>query len=92
MRFLITLSRVRAKIILRPIFINIGMLRRLAVCGSISMSIEKLKGGKVMKNRLLRDMILIKVGSYLFSAGLNTYIISPNLGERGVTRNSQILL
>ena len=92
MRFLITLSRVRAKIILRPIFINIGMLRRLAVCGSISKKKKKLKGGKVMKNRLLRDMILIIVGSFVFSAGVNTFIISANLGEGGVTGISLILL
>lgn len=45
-----------------------------------------------MKNRLLRDMILILVGSFLFATGVNAFIISANLGEGGVTGVSLILL
>lgn len=45
-----------------------------------------------MKNRLLRDLILILVGSFLFATGVNAFIISANLGEGGVTGVSLILL
>ncbi|WP_323703932.1 YitT family protein [Mammaliicoccus sp. Dog046] len=45
-----------------------------------------------MKNRLLRDMILILVGSFIFAVGVNAFIISANLGEGGVTGVSLILL
>ncbi|MEB8068212.1 YitT family protein [Mammaliicoccus fleurettii] len=45
-----------------------------------------------MKNRLLRDMILILVGSFIFATGVNAFIISANLGEGGVTGVSLILL
>lgn len=36
-------------------------------------------------NRLIRDLILVVVGSVIFSAGVNAFIISGNLGEGGVT-------
>lgn len=36
-------------------------------------------------NRLIRDLILVVVGSFIFSAGVNAFIISGNLGEGGVT-------
>ncbi|MFB2003410.1 YitT family protein [Staphylococcus aureus] len=36
-------------------------------------------------NRLIRDLILVIVGSFIFSAGVNAFIISGNLGEGGVT-------
>lgn len=45
-----------------------------------------------MKNRILRDMILILVGSFIFATGVNAFIISANLGEGGVTGVSLILL
>ncbi|MBM6506531.1 YitT family protein [Staphylococcus pasteuri] len=35
--------------------------------------------------RLVRDLILVIVGSFIFSAGVNAFIISGNLGEGGVT-------
>lgn len=56
------------------------------------MSAEIEKGGKVMKNRLLRDMILILIGAFIFAVGVNAFIISANLGEGGVTGVSLILL
>lgn len=36
-------------------------------------------------NRLIRDLILVIVGSFIFSSGVNAFIISGNLGEGGVT-------
>ncbi|ASE33285.1 YitT family protein [Mammaliicoccus sciuri] len=45
-----------------------------------------------MKNRILRDMILILAGSFIFATGVNAFIISANLGEGGVTGVSLILL
>nr|WP_263314810.1 YitT family protein [Mammaliicoccus sp. Marseille-Q6498] len=45
-----------------------------------------------MKNRLLRDLILILLGSFIFATGVNAFIISANLGEGGVTGLSLILL
>lgn len=36
-------------------------------------------------NRLIRDLILVVVGSFIFSDGVNAFIISGNLGEGGVT-------
>ena len=36
-------------------------------------------------NRLIRDLILVIIGSFIFSAGVNAFIISGNLGEGGVT-------
>lgn len=45
-----------------------------------------------MKNRILRDMILILAGSFIFATGVNAFIISSNLGEGGVTGVSLILL
>lgn len=45
-----------------------------------------------MKNRMIRDMILILVGSFIFATGVNAFIISANLGEGGVTGVSLILL
>lgn len=35
--------------------------------------------------RLVRDLILVIIGSFIFSAGVNAFIISGNLGEDGVT-------
>ncbi len=35
--------------------------------------------------RLIRDLILVIIGSFIFSAGVNAFIISGNLGEGGVT-------
>ncbi len=71
---------------------KIGMLRGFEDCGSIYMSVKKYRGGKVMKNRILRDMILILAGSFIFATGVNAFIISANLGEGGVTGVSLILL
>lgn len=71
---------------------KIGMLRGFEYCGSIYMSVKKYRGGKVMKNRILRDMILILAGSFIFATGVNAFIISANLGEGGVTGVSLILL
>jgi len=71
---------------------KIGMLRGFEDCGSIYMSAKKYRGGKVMKNRILRDMILILAGSFIFATGVNAFIISANLGEGGVTGVSLILL
>ncbi|GGI42745.1 YitT family protein [Mammaliicoccus stepanovicii] len=45
-----------------------------------------------MKNRLLRDMLLIMLGSFIFAVGVNAFVISANLGEGGVTGLSLILL
>ncbi|MBU0436851.1 YitT family protein [Staphylococcus succinus] len=36
-------------------------------------------------NKTARDLILIVFGSFVFSAGVNTFIISADLGEGGVT-------
>lgn len=36
-------------------------------------------------NKMVRDLILIVVGAFIFSAGVNAFIISGNLGEGGVT-------
>lgn len=36
-------------------------------------------------NRLILDLILVIIGSFIFSAGVNAFIISGNLGEGGVT-------
>ncbi len=71
---------------------RIGMLSGFEDCGSIYMSVKKYRGGKVMKNRILRDMILILAGSFIFATGVNAFIISANLGEGGVTGVSLILL
>ncbi|MBM0868637.1 uncharacterized membrane-anchored protein YitT (DUF2179 family) [Staphylococcus auricularis] len=35
--------------------------------------------------KLVRDIILVVLGSFVFSAGINLFIISGNLGEGGVT-------
>ncbi|MCE5038749.1 YitT family protein [Staphylococcus auricularis] len=35
--------------------------------------------------KLVRDIILVVLGSFVFSAGVNLFIISGNLGEGGVT-------
>lgn len=74
------------------IFIENSKLRGIADCVSIYMSVKNNKGGKVMKNRLLRDLILILLGSFIFATGVNAFIISANLGEGGVTGLSLILL
>ncbi|EHJ07912.1 YitT family protein [Staphylococcus simiae] len=42
-------------------------------------------------NKTLRDLILIVFGSFVFSAGVNAFIISGNLGEGGVTGIAIIL-
>lgn len=36
-------------------------------------------------NKTVRDLILIVFGSFIFAAGVNTFIISADLGEGGVT-------
>lgn len=36
-------------------------------------------------NKTLRDIALVVIGSFIFAAGVNTFIISANLGEGGVT-------
>lgn len=38
-----------------------------------------------MKRRTWRDLALVVFGSFMFSAGVNTFIISAQLGEGGVT-------
>ena len=36
-------------------------------------------------NKTIRDIILVMIGSFIFSAGINAFVISRNLGEGGVT-------
>ncbi|MCO6333038.1 YitT family protein [Staphylococcus epidermidis] len=36
-------------------------------------------------NITIRDIILVIIGSFIFSAGINAFVISGNLGEGGVT-------
>lgn len=36
-------------------------------------------------NKTIRDIILVIIGSFIFSAGINAFVISVNLGEGGVT-------
>ena len=36
-------------------------------------------------NKTIRDIILVMIGSFIFSAGINAFVISGNLGEVGVT-------
>lgn len=36
-------------------------------------------------NKTIRDIILVIIGSFIFSAGINAFVISGNLGEDGVT-------
>ncbi|MDU0850454.1 MAG: YitT family protein [Staphylococcus epidermidis] len=36
-------------------------------------------------NKNIRDIILVMIGSFIFSAGINAFVISGNLGEGGVT-------
>ena len=36
-------------------------------------------------NKNIRDIILVIIGSFIFSAGINAFVISGNLGEGGVT-------
>lgn len=36
-------------------------------------------------NKTIRDMVLVVIGSFIFSAGVNAFIILGNLGEGGVT-------
>lgn len=36
-------------------------------------------------NKTIRDIILVMIGSFIFSAGINAFVISENLGEGGVT-------
>ncbi|RIL44292.1 hypothetical protein BUY93_14055, partial [Mammaliicoccus fleurettii] len=43
-----------------------------------------MQGGRV-GNKTVRDLILVLFGSFAFSAGVNTFIISADLGEGGVT-------
>lgn len=35
-------------------------------------------------NKTIRDIILVMIGSFIFSAGINAFVISGNLGEGGV--------
>nr|WP_277953147.1 YitT family protein [Staphylococcus sp. acrmy] len=39
----------------------------------------------VYVNKTIKDLILVILGSFIFSAGVNSFIISGNLGEGGVT-------
>nr|WP_279390702.1 YitT family protein [Staphylococcus sp. NRL 21/187] len=39
----------------------------------------------VCVNKNIKDLLLVILGSFIFSAGVNTFIISGNLGEGGVT-------
>ncbi len=32
-------------------------------------------------NKTIRDMVLVVIGSFIFSVGVNAFIISGNLGE-----------
>ena len=36
-------------------------------------------------NKNIKDLLLVILGSFIFSAGVNAFIISGNLGEGGVT-------
>lgn len=36
-------------------------------------------------NKTIRDIILVMIGSFIFSAGINAFVISGNLSEGGVT-------
>lgn len=36
-------------------------------------------------NKTIRDIILVMIGSFIFSAGINAFVISGKLGEGGVT-------
>lgn len=36
-------------------------------------------------NKTIRDIILVMIGSFIFSKGINAFVISGNLGEGGVT-------
>ena len=36
-------------------------------------------------NKTVKDLILVVLGSFIFAAGVNAFIISGNLGEGGVT-------
>ena len=36
-------------------------------------------------NKTIRDIILVMIGSFILSAGINAFVISGNLGEGGVT-------
>lgn len=36
-------------------------------------------------NKTIRDIIFVMIGSFIFSAGINAFVISGNLGEGGVT-------
>ena len=36
-------------------------------------------------NKNIKDLLLVILGSFIFSIGVNAFIISGNLGEGGVT-------
>lgn len=42
-------------------------------------------------NKTVKDLILVVIGSFIFAAGVNIFIISGNLGEGGVTGIAIIL-
>ncbi|CXU07745.1 membrane spanning protein [Staphylococcus aureus] len=42
-------------------------------------------------NKTVKDLILVVLGSFIFAAGVNAFIISGNLGEGGVTGLAIIL-
>lgn len=44
-----------------------------------------IKKGLVCVNKNIKDLLLVILGSFIFSAGVNSFIISGNLGEGGVT-------
>lgn len=45
----------------------------------------------VSVNKTVKDLILVVLGSFIFAAGVNAFIISGNLGEGGVTGLAIIL-
>lgn len=36
-------------------------------------------------SRTIRDLLLVIVGAFIFSAGVNAFVIAGDLGEGGVT-------
>ena len=44
-----------------------------------------------LKNKMFKDILWVIFGSFVFSAGVNAFIISGNLGEGGVTGISIVL-
>lgn len=53
--------------------------------------VEKMNEGDDGVKRTVRDIILVIIGSFIFAAGVNAFIISGDLGEGGVTGLAIIL-